>query len=65
MSHDGTDFNIAATNTTDINFTGITNLQVTGLAIPHWNTAGQTSGNVTISTSAASGGSNGDIHFKY
>lgn len=26
MSHDGTDFNIAATNTTDINFTGITSL---------------------------------------
>jgi hypothetical protein len=32
----------------------------------NWRTAGQNlGGNITISTSAASGGQNGDIHFKY
>ena len=36
-----------------------------GLGMFYWTTAGQTGGIMTISTSAASGGANGDIHFKY
>ena len=35
------------------------------LGVAYWNTAGQTVAKMTISTSAASGGANGDIHFKY
>jgi hypothetical protein len=45
------------------NFTG--QPDVSNLAMAFWNTSGQTSGKMTISTSAASGGANGDIHFKY
>ncbi|KKM64813.1 hypothetical protein LCGC14_1497540 [marine sediment metagenome] len=45
------------------NFTG--QPDVSSLAIPFWATAGQTSGDMTISTSAATGGANGDIHFRY
>ena len=40
-------------------------LKVDSLGVAAWNTAGQSGCEMTISTSAASGGSNGDIHFKY
>ncbi len=45
------------------NFTG--QPDVASLAIPFWATAGQISGDMTISTAVASGGANGDIHFRY
>ena len=36
-----------------------------GLGVAYWITAGQTVCKMTISTAAASGGANGDIHFRY
>ena len=42
-----------------------TNVQWKGLGIARWGTSGQTQSSMTISTSVASGGSNGDIHFRY
>ena len=53
----------AAFGTVGMNIVGVP--KRAGLGIAYWATAGQSRCSMTISTSAASGGSNGDIHFKY
>ncbi len=54
---------VSAIDNYNFNFSGL--IQKGSKGIAYWITAGQTVAKMSISTSAASGGANGDIHYKY